>query len=70
MVLASVKSRPNSTAAGLGGAIATVAIYAVTLSSGWDPPPELTALVVAFAATISVEFGQFVRANGKEKTHK
>lgn len=70
MVLAKFRDRPNTTAAGLGGAVSLVGLYAITSLSGWDPPPEVAAAIIAIATTVSVEFGQFVRRNGKEQVAK
>jgi hypothetical protein len=60
-----VTDRPNTSAAGLGGAAAVIVIWLITSLSGVDPPPPVIAAIAALVSTISVECSQVLRGNGK-----
>jgi len=65
MLPQALKMRPNFTAAGLGGAVAVLVIWIITLFN-LNPPPEVAAAIATICSAFTVETSAVVRSkNGK-----
>jgi hypothetical protein len=63
MLPQALKVRPNFTAAGLGGALAVILVWVLSLFN-LSPPPEVAAAFATAFSALTVETSAVVRKNG------